>query len=61
MVGEIRADSESGVGMKLVYSQDQAGVHEHQTERGRECWERPVSCSGLAMPEYDDDDEPDLL
>ncbi len=56
MVGEIRADRESGGGIKLEHSQDQAGVHQYQTERGGECWERPLSCSGLAMAEYDDDD-----
>ncbi len=28
-----------------------------KTERGGECWERPLSCSGLAMDEYDDDDD----
>ncbi len=37
MVGEIGADRESGGEMKLEHSQDQAGVHQHQTERGGEC------------------------
>ncbi len=57
MVGGIRVDRGSGGGMKLEHSQDQVGVHYHQTERGGECWERPLSCSGLAMAEYDDDDD----
>ncbi len=43
--------------MKLEHLQDPAGVHYHQTVRGGECWERPLSCSGLAMAEYDDDDD----
>ncbi len=60
MVREINADRESGGGMKLEHSQEQAGVHEQQTERGGECWERPLSCSGLAMDEYEYDDDDDI-
>ncbi len=26
------------------------------SDRSGECWERPLSCSGLAMAEYDDDE-----
>lgn len=39
--------------MILEYLLEQVEVNQHQSERGGECWERPVSCSRFIIAEAD--------
>lgn len=43
--------------MSLQHLPKQVGLHEPQTERGGECWGKPLSWSGLVMRGDDGSEE----